>query len=310
VETTQDYALPAAQKSTNVRITAMVTALRVTAALSPRLAAAALGRLFLTVRRHRTPRRETGWLESARERRVKAWVPAGPGRAEIELPVWTWGDNDRPAVLLVHGWEGRGSQMGAFAAPLVDAGFRVVAYDAPGHGASPGGRSSMPEMTAAVAQVGRWLGGVAGLVAHSAGAAATSAALAADPFPAGRLVYVSPPADPGRFLQVAARMAGLAPEIARQAQAGIEGRFGVRFDDFAPGLLAPRMDLPLLALHDRGDKEVPHTEGARVVEGWPDARMVTTEGLGHRRILRDDGVVQAAVEFLSAPGAKAGRAAA
>ena len=304
METTQDYALPEADKSTNVRITATV------AALSPALAAATLGRFFLTVRRHRVPRREHGWLAGARRGRVTVWLPTGRGRAAAELPVWTWGEAGAPAVLLVHGWEGRGSQLGAFAAPLVAAGFRVVACDAPGHGRAPGGRSSMPEMTAAVAQLGRRLGGVAGVVAHSAGAAVTTAALAADPFPAGRLVFVAPPADPGRFLHVAARLAGLDPEIAERAQARIEDCFGVRFDDYAPGLLAPRMDHPLLALHDRDDREVPHAEGERVVEGWPAARLVTTQGLGHRRILRDDGVVRRAVEFLAARGEEAGRAAA
>lgn len=294
--------VPEVWKSTNVRVVATVASLRAAAAVAPPVAAAGLARLFLATRRHRLPERELGWLAGAAEERLSVWLPSGESR----LAVWSWGERRRPAVLLVHGWEGRGSQMGAFVAPLVAAGFRVVAYDGPGHGASPGGRSSMPDLTAAVAQVGRWLGGAAGVVAHSAGAAAVTAALAADPFAAGRLVYVSPPADPGRFLQVAGRMAGLPPQVAAQAQRRIERRFAVRFDDFAPGELAPRMRHPLLAVHDRGDREVPYAEGERVAAGWPGARLVATEGLGHRRILRDERVVRRAVEFLAAGAAARG----
>ena len=43
-----------------------------------------------------------------------------------------WGEG--PVVLLVHGWGGWRGQLGRFVAPLVDAGHRVVAVDAPGHG--------------------------------------------------------------------------------------------------------------------------------------------------------------------------------
>ena len=66
------------------------------------------------------------WLESAERQDL-----------ELEgkrLVAWSWGEG--PTVLLVHGWEGRGSQMAAFAAPLAEAGFRAVAFDAPGAASS------------------------------------------------------------------------------------------------------------------------------------------------------------------------------
>jgi len=291
---------------------AILFALRAAAAVSPELAAAGLERLFLSTRRHPVPRRETAWLAGAREHRVPVRLPDG----ETELAAWSWGDGldhfwkDRPAVLLVHGWEGRGSQMGAFAAPLVAAGLRPVAFDAPGHGRSPGGRSSIVEMAAAVGGVARWLRDVhavevRGAVAHSAGSAATTVALAGllgagEAFPLRRLVYVAPPADPGRFLHAAGRLLGLSPEIAERTQRRIEQRFDVTFSSLAGATLAPHMQAPLLAFHDRGDREVPHDEAERLVAGWPGARLVSTDGLGHRRILREPQVVDPAVAFLSA----------
>ncbi len=68
--------------------------------------------------------------------------------------------------------------MGAFVEPLAAAGFRVVTFDAPGHGHSTGRRSSLVEMADAVSDVGREFGPLYAIVAHSAGAAVTTMALA------------------------------------------------------------------------------------------------------------------------------------
>ena len=57
------------------------------------------------------------------------------------LAVWQIGPATAPAVLLVHGWGGRGAQMGAFVAPLLASGHRVVWFDQPGHGESGPARS-------------------------------------------------------------------------------------------------------------------------------------------------------------------------
>jgi len=43
----------------------------------------------------------------------------------------------------LHGWGGRSDQLAAFVPPLLAAGFSVVAPDAPGHGDSTGGASSV-----------------------------------------------------------------------------------------------------------------------------------------------------------------------
>lgn len=280
------------KKGTNVRIIAAVVALRAAALVSPELAAAGLVRLFLTPRRHPMPQRERDWLADAEEHRVR-----GAGR---ELRLWSWGEG--PPVLLVHGWEGRGSQMGGFAAPLVAAGYRAVTFDAPGHGASEGERSSIPEMAEAVADVARLLGGVAAVVAHSAGAAATSVAMAAG-LDVPRLVYLAPPNDPVRFLHDAGSLLGLPDAVALHAQRRIERRFEMSFDAYRGAALARRITAPLLVFHDPADREVPFAEAQALVAPWPAARLVPTPGLGHRRLLRDPAVVERAVGFVAAGAA-------
>ena len=56
--------------------------------------------------------------------------------------------------------------------------------------------------------------------------------------------------------------------------------------------------VPTLVVHDRGDRQTPYADAERLVGSLPDARLVTTEGLGHRRILRDPAVVAEVVDFV------------
>jgi pimeloyl-ACP methyl ester carboxylesterase len=288
---------PYPEKSTIVRF--ISTALRATAAVAPEAAAAGLEAVFRHSRRFPVPQRERRWLAGARRGAFEV-----AGRL---LPTWSWGSG--PAVLLVHGWQGRGSQMGAFAAPLADAGFRAIAWDAPGHGANPGRLSSLPEMIEAVLAAARSAGPLAGAVAHSVGAAAVSGAMARG-LAVDAAVFLSPPAEPGRFLEHAGAWLGLPPPVAGRARRRIERRFAVRMADLAPVAQAPRMTTPLVVVHDRDDGEVPWEDGRRLAAAWPAARLVTTRGLGHRRVLRDPTVVGEAVDFLSARASGLGGAAA
>ena len=206
-----------------------------------------------------------------------------------------------PTVLLVHGWEGRGLQLGAWAEPLVARGFQVVAFDGPGHGRSTGTRSSMPEMASSVAAMVHHCGGVHAVVAHSFGAAATSVALASSrPRPSvDRLVYIAPAADILGVTERFADFTGFSSEVVARMRRDLERRFAIRWSDFQGASLAPAMEEPLLVVHDRDDREVPWADGQLLHRAWPESRLVTTRGLGHRRVLRDPSVVALTTEFLA-----------
>ncbi len=249
-------------------------------------------RVFLTPPRHRIPMREIWWGTDAETFEM----PFGSGK----LAAWRWGWGG-PKVLLVHGWAGRGLQLGAFSEPLVEAGFEVVAYDAPGHGRSSGGRSSLPEMAEAVTAMVRHLGGVAGIVAHSLGASATTVALGRPGTPpqVGRLAYLSPAVDMFHVTHRFADLTGFTRPVVARMRSGLEHRFATPWSDFQGLRIAPAMTCPLLVVHDRDDREIAHSESEALARSWPGARLETTSGLGHRRILRDTGVVGGILGFLS-----------
>jgi TAP-like protein len=129
-----------------------------------------------------------------------------------------------------------------------------------------------------------------------------------------RLVLIAATADPIPHTREFARTLGFGERI--------HGRLLQRLEALCDGPLtefdipararAPRGDaaaLPdLLVVHDRLDKEVPYEEALAVSTAWPDAELATTQGLGHRRILRASSVVDLTVGFLGAPPAAPGEA--
>ncbi len=244
---------------------------------------------FLTTTRHPVPLRETEWALGAERVSVRS--------GDRELPGWSWGEG--PTILLTHGWSGRGLQLGAFAAPLAAQGYRVITFDAPGHGSSPGKRSSVVEFAEAIEAYAGEFGNPAAVIAHSLGTAAVSLALRRG-LRTHRLVYIAAPEDAGVYIHRIADRFGLPATVADGAMELIERRFGISWSDFDSRRVAGAAALPLLLVHDRDDHEVEIDQARNLREAWSGARLHETEGLGHRRILRDPAVVAAVTSFLGA----------
>jgi pimeloyl-ACP methyl ester carboxylesterase len=263
---------------------------RLTSALAPDLAARRAERLFLTPpRRWRRPAAEIALLATARARPVRV------GGRRIET--WRWGTG--PDVLLVHGWGGRGAQLGAFVGPLVARGFSVLTFDAPGHGASDSGLVTIPEMVAAIHEVTASRPRLAGIIAHSVGAVAATRVLM-EGLETGAAVYVGPPAHLADTTSRFAEAHGFSWAVRELMRRRVEKRVGRPWSAFDVTTLAPMLHTPLLVIHDRGDSEVPWQHGMAIVRGWRGAEILMTDGLGHRRILHSPDVWAAAVAFVAA----------
>lgn len=247
---------------------------------------------FLTPARRPRPAWEREALLDARRSTVEV--------AEGELPLWTWGSG--PAVVLMHGWEGRGSQLGALVEPLVDAGLSVVAFDGPAHGDAPGRTASLVDLARALSAVCARSGDVAAVVSHSLGSAAAMVALSRERL-APRLVMVAPPLAPGRYVAGFARRVALPEGAARRFVQRLEARTGMPARALDARSLAPRGDVAVMVVHDRDDREVPLAEGRAVADAWRAERFVETQSLGHRRVLRDPEVALAVARFVAGDAA-------
>jgi pimeloyl-ACP methyl ester carboxylesterase len=263
---------------------------------APALAARLAERLFFTPPRPRTSARVEAILEGGRRVDV-----ADRG---TRIAAWSWGSG--PTVYLVHGWAGMGGQLGAFVAPLTERGFRVVAFDGPGHGHSGGRRASIVHFAGALAAVARVFGPAHGVVAHSLGAPSAAFAMKHHGLAPARIALLAPPADPGDWSRLFAARLGVSARTMASMRTRSERWLGVSWAEVSLTALASGQATPALVVHDVDDREVPFSHGAAVAAAWPGARLVETSGLGHRRLLRDPAVVAQVASFVAGSPAGVG----
>jgi pimeloyl-ACP methyl ester carboxylesterase len=278
------------QISTNVRLIA-------SRLLFPELAGAWAERLFLTPPQAADAAASALDLIDARSGYV-----VHKGR---HIMTWRWGAADAPAVVLAHGWGGHAAQMRPFVFPLLSAGYRVIAYDQPAHGLSEGRLTGLPDFADVLAEVaahhGAQHGPVHAVIGHSLGATAAAMAHAWGKLAVQKVVLVSPPSDLAGYSRRFARWHWMPERLRDAMQSAIEERYGVRWEELLLPRVAPRLGARALVIHDRDDRVVPWKQGAAVAQHWRDAKMISTTGLGHRRILGDEAVSRAAADFIAAP---------
>jgi len=282
------------QRAIRVTKAALQTAFLV----SDNLGASFAERLFTTPRRHARPDREREVLTTARSGSVTVTLrsPRHAGQ-QLEIPTWRWGSG--PTVLLVHGWEGRGSQLGAFVAPLVAAGLSVVTFDAPGHGDAPDHRLYLTDLADTIADVAAAAGPIHGVIAHSFGAAGLLLAGVRNGFRVARNVLVAPNVIIDDAVVKFARMVGIDDSDRSLLEGRIADHTGLSIDTLRLDRLTAERDERMFVIHDRDDREVGLHHGERLASLWPNAQFVVTESLGHRRVLRDDAVIADAVAVLA-----------
>jgi pimeloyl-ACP methyl ester carboxylesterase len=291
----------APQNSTTVRTSKALrftrAALQAAYLLSEELGTSFAERLFTSPRRYPRPERERAIL--ARGRRFDIEVPLRSprwGGQRTRVAAWRWGLG--PTVLLVHGWEGRGSQLCSLVEPLVAAGLSVVTFDAPAHGDSAGRRVYLTDQADAVAAVAAAVGPLHATISHSFGGAATLLAYVRDRVDAPRNVMIAPNVLLDEAVNRFARTVRLDDADRPRFEEHLAAATGVPLKELALERLVGGRDAGLLVVHDVGDREVPVVHGQTLATTWPQARLHLTDGLGHRKILRDPTVIAETVEFV------------
>jgi len=238
-----------------------------------------------------------------------AAVPLPPGGSPFEVTSQgtvvrgqVWGDG--PVIYLVHGWGGRATQFAAYVEPLVAAGHRVVLYDAPSHGDSDPGRHGRRthgvEAAHALDEVSKVFGPAHTLIAHSMGAIVTHLTLNRGWLGAERLVLVSPMASAVELFDGLQAAVGFGARTRRAFERASNEFTGLPVQEFDTARQAAQHEpVPTLVITDRGDPQASYHSVVRLA-GELGAPLMTTQGLGHNRILRDAAVVHRVLDFVTA----------
>ena len=216
------------------------------------------------------------------------------------------GKPGRPRYLVVHGWGSSAAYIAALPAGLAETGAEVVVLDFPGHGLSSGRSLNMRQAVEAIVAAEKRFGHFDAAVGHSFGGA--SMMLAAGGVMKGvgaispsKLVVIGAPSHIHWLFDDFSRMVGLPPRVKAQLIRQAETVAGASLDDFDTVASAARLGTPLLVVHAEEDKEVA-ADHARRFEGLATARLEWANGLGHRRIVSDRGVIRTIAGFLEDDG--------
>jgi pimeloyl-ACP methyl ester carboxylesterase len=232
------------------------------------------------------------------ERRAGEAEPAYPELSTGRVALWSWGRG--PTVLLVHGWAGTASDMTPIAAALVRAGFRAVLFDMPGHGASEkAGPTNLYVYIQTLEALGRLIGPMHAIVAHSLGGCAAAIALGEKRVTAERAVLLAPALSPWAFSWHFANAIGLPRARVPGMVARTEEIVGQKADSLDAAKAVQGLELPVYITHDPEDLDVPFDHGQALAAAWPGAQFLARPGVGHRRILKDPETVEGVVGFVT-----------
>ena len=282
------------QKSTNGRaapfaLRAVRLGFRVASAVAPRTAERRAASLFLTPPRAKA---RNVVLEDADAGRYALEVREG----ELRVAAWSWGRG--PAVLLAHGWGGTAADMAPLAERLEAAGYRAVLFDFPAHGRSAGRRTNMVEWLRVMRALAAAVGPVHAVAGHSFGGATVAIAMAEQGMAVRGAVLLAPVIGPAQFVERFTGTIGLSPARAEGMMRRVAEMVGRE-----PGTLDARwavkhLRVPSLVVHDPADREVPWAHVEAIADAWPGSRLLPADGLGHRRLLRDERILSAATDFI------------
>jgi len=267
------------------------TTFRLLSLIAPWLAVRWMYQLWFKSPRFTEPSREAAWAAVAARSTLQH--PLG------EMVVYQWGNTGDPIVMLVHGWSGRATQLGAFAEPLTQAGYCVIAFDAPGHGRSAGHSTTIMEISDVLNKITELYGKPQAIIAHSFGCLASLYCIAHQRLMLQQLVCISAPSSAVYLVDNFARHLCVSARVKAAFMQKVEKIFG---DNLWQRISASEniqsAAFPVLIVHDQDDRDVDWQHAQWLAQSGKNTQLYITQGLGHRRILRDATVIQRIVNFI------------
>ncbi|MEN1784755.1 MAG: alpha/beta hydrolase [Bacteroidota bacterium] len=218
---------------------------------------------------------------------------------DFDIQLYTWKGGPK-SVLLIHGWEGQAGNFADLIQELQQQGYTIYAFDAPSHGFSSTGKTSLFEFTELVGVLIKKFQ-VNKLVSHSFGGVATTYALFKNlDLEIERYVLLTVP---NRFLERindVAEQVGITEKVKHQLIAKLEEETQLNVEDLNVSDFVPHIKVDkALIIHDKNDRVIPIERSKKVKDDWKNADFLEITGTGHFRILRTPKVIEQTIAFLN-----------
>jgi pimeloyl-ACP methyl ester carboxylesterase len=211
------------------------------------------------------------------------------------LAARAWGTG--PKVLLVHGWNSRGTHWRKMIEPLIEAGFQAITIDAPAHGESDGRQSDIMNFSTALASTAQELGHLACVIGHSSGAAAVMIALQLG-LETDSVVLLAPPASLELMVSRWAKLRGVPEADLTLFMLLLERRLETSFQNHNFLKSAHSFPMPALIVHDLQDTFFPISDGLAIAEAWHGSTFFQTNGYEHLSLMFAEEAITKSVEYL------------
>ena len=259
---------------------------------SKALATRFLWRIFCGPIKFKTPSREADFYKRTEQEKIQT------KSSSKEIMLYRI-PNDGHKLLFVHGWNGRSSQFYRIIELLSDEGFDITAIDLPGHGRSTRSTTTLPEITDLISEVTKSRGPFHGIVCHSfGGVAALNAVRLGASFE--KLILISTGIyEIKPMFKTFVGLFGLDEEYYADRLFDIaESLYGASPGEFGLDRFSKEIETETLIVHCEDDKEAMKDIALTLHSDMKNSELYLTEGLGHRRILRDEKVAEKVLNFL------------
>ncbi|OLY92741.1 Serine aminopeptidase, S33 [Cnuella takakiae] len=217
-----------------------------------------------------------------------------------QIQGYRWNKGAGKRVMILHGFESSIVNFDRYVRPLMKKGYEVLGFDAPGHGRSTGKEIHARMYKAFILHLVQQYGPVQSFLAHSLGGLAVSLALEDIPHDANtRVALVAPATETTTAIRSYFKFLQLDEGLRGEFEKLIQKIGGEPSSWYSVSRAVPNLKATILWCHDKGDDLTPFSDVAPVVaQNHPHITFRFSEGLGHRRIYRDNNTSRAILEFL------------
>ncbi|MEC4005778.1 alpha/beta hydrolase [Flavobacterium sp. SUN052] len=259
--------------------------------ISTKLVTRFAAKLFTTPIKYKIPKRE--FLMDKNSKQQKLFIP----KINKEIMVYQYGTSNRK-ILLVHGWSGRGTQLYKIADELLNIGFATISFDAPAHGKSKGNTTIMVEFIECILEIEKKYGYFEFAIGHSLGGMSVLNAIK-HKLNIEKAVIIGSGDSIQDITDDFIKNLQLKPNISNELTHYFENKYQLKMNDFSSSVIAKKVKIPVLIIHDENDEEVNVKSAHAISKVLNQSKLIITKGLGHRKILGNNKVIQNIVQFIT-----------
>jgi len=230
--------------------------------------------LFCTPRKGSIKEREHKFLTSS-DRQNSFQTKFG------KVQYYIWNSEGEKTILLLHGWESNAARWRSLIKSLSDSNYRIIALDAPGHGASSNKAFDMLQYIEAINFVVKEFK-VDTMIGHSVGGASICFYFSRFQHPTfDQIILLGSPTELSHMVNGFYNILDFPSRLKRIFEFSFENKFGLKVSDISTPKMVKDVEIPTLIIHDKKDEVIPVEHAKVYSQLFINSTTFITDGYGH-----------------------------